>query len=349
MSATEVQVSAVRRACAYGLILLLLAAGVVLAALSDPPAVSFDLPLPVTFAAFVGVYYLGTRYTLDYEFRSNSMSVTLVQLPLALGVQVVMPLVHVGARAAACALTVITQRQAPLQALCNMGLVCFEVGAATFFVSLPAVSEGPAHWLALYVGLHVGDAVGAVVLGLVWRLIGIPVEVRSTVASIVAAAPVTLTFTAFAVVAVPALRDEPLTAPVLLGLMVGLAVAYRAHRRSVMQQRATEGLYAFTKDLGPLELSSEAAERALERVRLLLHAQQLELSVRDRERWSHLVVAEGEPVRRDTRDARAVPSDVAATGTAALRRGGGANGERMATPILGSAGLAGILLSLIHI
>ena len=42
MSAVEVQVSAVRRACAYGLILLMLASGVLLAVLSDPPAFAFD-------------------------------------------------------------------------------------------------------------------------------------------------------------------------------------------------------------------------------------------------------------------------------------------------------------------
>ena len=344
MSAGEVQVSALRRACAYGLILVMLGAGLVLAMISDPPAFPMDLPLSGTFAALVVVYFAGTHYTLDYEFRSNAQSVTLVQLPLALGVQIVMPLLHVAARAAACVLLVVTQRQAPLKALFNMGLVCFEVGTATFFVSLPSVDDGPAHWLALYVGLLVGDVLGAVVLGLVWRLIGIPVEVRSTVASIIAAAPVTLTFTALAVVAVAALREDPLTAPVVLGLVAGLALAYRAHRRSVLQQRATERLYAFTKNLGPLELSSGDAETALERVRLLLHAQQLELRLRDRDRWTHLVVAEGQPTRRDTPDFRAVVTSMAPSGEAALRcDGSGSDDESMSTPVVGSAGLAGIL------
>jgi hypothetical protein len=45
---------------------------------------------------------------------------------------------------------------------------------------------------------------------------------------------------------------------VVLGLAAGLGLAYRAHRKVLAQQHATEGLYEFVKDLGPLQLDSRA-------------------------------------------------------------------------------------------
>ena len=343
MSAAEVQVSALRRACALALVGAVLVVGVLLAVLSGAPADALDLPTPGVLFVLVVVYLAAAHFTLDYEFRQQSHSMTLVQLPLALGVQLIAPLLHVAARVVASSLLAAVTRQDPLKALYNVGIACFEVGAATFAVSIAPQDSGPQHWLALYVGLLVGDLVGGVLLGAVWRLIGVPVEMRSVLASLLAAAPVTLVFTALGIAAVVGVTAEPALTPVLLGLAGGLLLGYRAHRRTVLQQRATERLYAFVKDLGPLELASPDAADAVDRVRLLLHAQQLDLAIRHEGRWSHLVVVEGQPVRRDAGGVRPLSSHVAATGTAALRRGAGGDADSMATPLVGSSGLVGIL------
>ena len=343
MSAAEVQVSALRRACALALVGAVLVVGVLLAVLSGAPAGALDLPTPGVLLVLVVVYLAAAHFTLDYEFRQQSQSMTLVQLPLALGVQLVAPLLHVAARLIALGLVAVTTRQAPLKALFNLATACLEVGAASFAVSLAPQDAGPQHWFALYLGLFVGDLAGSLLLGAVWRLIGVPVEMRSVLAPIVAVAPVTLTFTALAIVAVVGVSAEIALAPILLGLAGGLLLAYRAHRRTVQQQLATERLYAFVKDLGPLELASPDAADAVDRVRLLLHAQQLDLAIRHEGRWSHLVVVEGQPVRRDAGGVRPLSSHVAATGTAALRRGAGGDADSMATPLVGSSGLVGIL------
>ncbi|MCW2615257.1 MAG: Diguanylate cyclase/phosphodiesterase, partial [Frankiales bacterium] len=156
MSVGGSEAGRLRLGCALALCGALLVTGVGLALASDPSTYSLSVPLPAVLALLIAGYVAGSQYSLDYEFRRNSQSVTLVQLPLALGVQVVMPLVHVAARAVASLSFVVTQRQDPLKALYNLGSSCFEVGAATFAVSLVDGNQGPEHWIALYLGLLIG-------------------------------------------------------------------------------------------------------------------------------------------------------------------------------------------------
>ena len=336
-------VGRLRHASAYALLALLLGVGLLMAVFSDPPSVELPIPLSLALLLAVVVYVAGGLYTLDFEFSDNSFSTTLVQLPLVLGVQVLLPLVHLAARATAAVLVAISERQAPLKALYNIALACFEVGAAAYAVSLAGETVGPKHWLALYAGLLLGDVVGSVVLGLVWRLIGVPVDVRATLAPLGASIPVSLVFMGVAILAVSAINQDVRTAPIILGLAVALTLAYRAHRRTVLQQRATEALYAFVKDLGPLDLEGDETARAVDRVRLLLHAEELDLAVRQGERWSHVLATEDALVCRADGDVHRLSSQVAVTGTAALRLGSNGDADSMATPLVGSAGLLGIL------
>ncbi len=349
MTSVPGQVSPARRTCAYALTLGVLVAGLVLAWQSDDPWLSRPGALPdalpggLVFALLAGSYLLASRYTLDFEVRNNTQSVTLMQLPLALGAQLVMPLVHVAARVASSLLQAVVTRQDPLKAAYNVGVGCFEVGAATFAVSMVPATSGPSQWLALYLGLLVGDVVGTVLLAAVWRLVGVDVEPRTVLRTVVANAPVTLTFTGLAVVALVGLGAEPLVAPIMLGLVGALALAYRAYRKMVAQQAATERLYLFVRELGPLQPQDEAATAALDSMRLLLHAEQLDLTLGEGSRWRHLVVHEGRSPRRTTSAVRQIASGVETTGTAELRRGAGGDADSMATPVLGSAGLVGVL------
>ena len=343
MNTEGAEESRLRRALAYALCAAVLIVGVLLASVTTLPVRQLDVPTVVLLAVLFVAYVAGTHYTLDFELLGNAHGITLVQLPLALGLQVVMPVLHLFARILAGLYVAVIQRQDPLKALYNVGVGALEVGVAALALSLSPADEGPAHWAALYLGLLLGDVVGAVLLGAVWRLIGVPVRRSYTVNALLTSAPVTLTFTAFAVVAVAALAAEPMTAPIMLGLVGGLALAYRAHRRIVLQQQATQGLYAFVKDLGPLQIDSPDSGETLERVRLLLHARHLDLAVRGTDKWSHIVAAEDHAVRHVDGDVRLLSHEVAMTRTAALRRGEGRHGDSMATPLLGSGEVVGIL------
>ena len=330
-----------RHAVAAGLCLALLVAGVLLCLLAERARWSGEVDAALLVALLAPVYYAAHRYSVDFEFRQDAHSLTLVHLPLALGVLFVAPLAHLAARVlSSCALAV-RDRQAPLKALYNLAAASFEVGAAAFAVGLVAPSEtGPPLWLALYGGLLVGDVVGALVLSAVWALLGRPLSVREALRMPLAAVPVTLVFTAISIVALSAVRREPATALVILGLAGGLALAYRAHQRLVGQQQATAALYAFVKDLGPLRLDSPEAAQALERMRVLLHATRLTLSLRRGEQWRRLQAVEGRPPGPVEDDPTGgLPPN---TSLALVSRPRG-DEDTMSTPLLTGGALAGVL------
>ena len=130
MSSDGGPVSLLRRATATGLSLLLIVVGVALVLSAEMPTYPVELPVGLVVLVAVPVYLAGHRYSLDYEVRKEAQTVTLVQLPLALGVQVIAPLVHLAARLVAALLFVVTARQNAVKALFNIGTATFELGVA---------------------------------------------------------------------------------------------------------------------------------------------------------------------------------------------------------------------------
>ena len=333
-----------RSAGAAGLSLGLLVAGVALAVVARPTVLHTGLPLPLLLAVLLPVYVAAHRYSLDFEFRRESIGVTLVQLPLAIGVLVVAPVAHLGARIAAAVVSIIHERQAPQKALYNLGIAAFEVGAAAFAMSVVRNGDtGPLMWLGLYGGLVAGDVVGAMALHVIWRVLDMPASLGRTLRTLTLAAPVSLLFTGLAIVAISAARVESLTVVVMLVLAAGLGLAYRAHRKIVAQQQATEQLYSFVKDLGPVTVDSPQAAGVLERVRILLHADRLELAVPTGDAWCRLTVADGQPPDRCINGVSPLADQVATTRTPALRSRQEAGEETMVTPLLATSGLVGML------
>ena len=332
-----------RRVGAALLCLLLLAAAVVLCTQAVGPHWSTPAPPLLLVTLLAPVYYAAHRFSVDFELRSDSHSVTLVHLPLGFGALLLDPLSHLTARMLSSAALALRERQPPLKALYNVATAAFEVGTAAFAVGLVGPEEtGPTMWLALYAGLVVGDVVGALVLNAVWRLLGMPVSLRDAVRLLIAMAPITALFTALTIVALSAVRLEPATSVVMLGLAAGLGLAYRAHRKVVAQQQATERLYEFVKDLGPLELDSRAAEDTLERMRVLLHAERLDLTLRQGGVARHLCAQEGRSPAR-LAHARRPPVSTPSLHGAVLASSPHGERDTMVTPLLSGDELAGVL------
>ncbi len=331
-----------RHGLAHVLCGLLLGVGVLLTEGADAgPRWATDVSQPILVTLLTVLYYGAHRYSVDFELRRESHSVTLVQLPLALGVVLIAPMTHLAARLAAVLALAVRQRQEPLKALYNLAAAAFEVGTAAWAVGLlDADATGPLLWLALYAGLLAGDVVGSLVLSAVWRLIGVPVTLRAAVRTLLVVAPVSLLFTALAIVALSAVGDDEGSWVVVVLLAGGLALAYRTHRKVVGQQQATQRLYDFVKDLGPLDLDSPAADATLERMRLLLHAQRLDLALHQGGRWCHLVAQDGRPPRRTLLPAGSAAPRAAAAGLGTRQRG---LEDTMATPLLAGTELAGLL------
>ena len=337
-----------RRATAAAISVVFLVLGVALAFAAVPVDNHLRVPAVWLVAVLLPVYVAAHWYSLDFEFRRESHSVTLAQLPLAVGLYVISPVAHLVTRLVACTLYSCVTRQDRQKALFNVAASAFEVGAAAFAVGLVAPGEtGPVMWLALYGGLLAGDVAGAFVLNAVWRQLGTRVSLRETARNLLLLAPVGLLFTGLAIVAINAAQEEVLTAVVMLGLALWLALAYRAHRQVVAQQATTERLYDFVRGLGPLTVTSPETPLALERVRVLLHAERLELAVPSADQWCRLLVCADQPPRSAIDRVGPLGKHVAATRASALqgRQRGAVElaSDTMATPLLEENGLVGVL------
>ena len=336
-----------RESVAAGLCLALLVVGVLLTvrAGSDlEPLWDSGVSQLVLLVLFAVLHAAAQHYSVDIELRREVHSVTLTQVPLALGLMFVAPLVHLAARLAAPVALAVRQRHSPVKVLYNVAAASFEVGAATTALTLVDTDDpGPALWVALYLGLLVGDVVGSLLLSSVWWLIGMPVTVRAAAGALRVIVVGTLLFTALSVLTLSSVRDQPTVWAVVLVLAGMLALAYRTHRKVVGQQQATQRLYDFVKDLGPLDLGSPAAPAALERMRVLLHAQRLDLAILHTGSWCHLVAEEDHPPKRvqDLPPGASVPQ-AALRGPALGSREGG-DGDTMRTPLLAGSELGGVL------
>jgi diguanylate cyclase (GGDEF)-like protein len=331
-----------RSGLAAGLCLVLLAAGTGLSLLAGSAPLVLNLPAPAVLLVLVPAYVLASRTTFDFEVRGESQSVSASQVLLALGILTVAPLVHLFARLSAAIGFAVLERQRPTKALFNLAMGAIEVGAASFAVSLVHAEEpGLALWLALYAGLLLSDVLSSLALTAVWWLLRLPLSRQQVLRPLLFSAMTTTAFTGVAIVAVSAVWTEPLSVVVVLVLVSAAVVAYRNHRRLTEERDTTSDLYAFVRDLGPVDAVEPEALQVLEQVRLLLHAERLDLALsRAGGRWLHLRAQEG--LLPTQLEETAAPSRVEleqespTTSRAAHSTG-------MSTALVGQAGIAGLL------
>ncbi|MDT7550373.1 MAG: hypothetical protein QOE84_2767, partial [Actinomycetota bacterium] len=318
-------------------------AGLLLTSVGVAPPL--DSPLSSYWYVLIPVCVLATHMSIDFEFRAESLSVAPAQLPLALGAVFFSPWLLLLARVAGSAIdSVVWRREDPLKAAFNAAAACFDVGAVVLAVHAAGgmTSPGPALWAALFLGLLAGELVCNLAIILVMWIVGVRATARHTLQPLTFGVLSTALFTALAVVAISAVWTEPLALAVIVLLAVGIALAYRGHRRMSAQQQVTESLYEFVKDLGPLDASAPTTLTVLQHVRVLLHARHLHLALcaEDGQSWRHLTASEG----GDDEDAvRKLTSDLVATKAPTLLTAGSGDPDRMATPLTTSAGLIGIL------
>lgn len=333
----------VRQAAALLLCLSLITLGswAALTSGTTPLAAPFQLPWWV----LIPVYALTQHYPVDFENRRGTYSLPLTQLPLTLGVVLVAPAYHLLARLVGVALDCVAwRRQGPLKVCFNLNSAAVEVGLATTAVALITTSArpGPALWLALLLSVTLTEVINVASLGAVWRLVGVPFQPRQLFEPLRFAVVASATFTGLAIVAVSAMYTDRASVVIIALLGGALALAYRGHRRLFAQQRTTERLYEFVKDLGPVSLESAALAPLLDQVRVLLHARHLDLAVpTDSDGWRHYVSSDDDGHATVDADADAVAEAVARAG-AALRMSPG-DFDRMSTPLIGTRRLVGIL------
>ncbi len=292
----------------------------------------------------VPVYVLFSQLTVDFEFRKEARSIELNQLPLALGVVLLGPLWHLLARLVAAVIDcTVVRRQPPMKIAYNTGYAAIEVGLPTVAVSLlgRSTSPGPTLWMALLIGLLLTDAVGHLAFLVILRSLGVRTPRSQILAPLAFGALSTSVFTSLSIVAVTSIWTTSWALVIIAVLGIALTFAYRTHRKLFAQQRSTEQLYDFVRELGPLDIDGAQVDDILEQVRVLLHAGTLDLALTDGSghAWRHLMAFEGD-TPTDVTSLDEVAHEVASSGSAAVGVG---TEDRMSVPLLGMRGIVGAL------
>ena len=320
----------------------LITLGTVLALSSGPAPIGAAFTLP--WWALIPVYAVTQHYPVDFENRRGTYSVNLNQLPLTFGIVLIAPMYHLLARVLGVAFDcIVLRRQAPVKVCFNIGSAALDLGVAATAVSLLAHGDrpGPSLWLALIISQVVTEIAGVAALAAVWEIVGVPVHPRQMLEPLGFAIVMTATFTGLSTVALSAVYTDRTSLLIMTALGAALGLGYRGHRRLFAQQRTTEQLYEFVKDLGPVAFDSDALGPLLDEVRVLLHARHLDLAVPTDNGWIHHVVSEEDIQAAAGPDADEVAETVARAGTA-LRSSPGEL-DRMSTPLIGARTLVGIL------
>jgi len=328
-----------RRAAALVLSCAVLAASTAVVLLVGDASRVLRAPTHYPWWVLALVYVPLVHYTIDFEFRTEGRSLTLSQVPMALGAAFVAPGAHLVAGLLAHLVdTVVLRRQGLTKVAFNVASGALELAIALAVLSLLPSLElpGPAFWLALGGAAVVADVVTQCLMTLMMQILGIPMQAGHLLGPLRSAVLLAPVATGLAVVAVAAVWTQPLTALVMAALVVVLTLAYRNHRRLLVEQDKTAALQVFVKNLGALDAEAPEAAEVLDRVRVLLHAEHLDLALVDRDRgaWRHLTAHEA------GREAAFVPLDPEDAGESS---GAVQTPERMAVPLLGSRGFLGLL------
>lgn len=311
-----------------------------------PPGKPYST-LMLPWLALVPLYVVAERLPIGFEFRREGHLLSGNAIPLILGAVLLAPQDHLAARLIATfVVSVALRRQTPLKVFFNMSIGAFEVAAVTAGVSLASGAlAGPRLWLGLLAGVAGGELVGLLAVSTVMRLAGIRRTRRELLQLLGFATATGLVCTTVAVIVLAAVATDPWTLLLVSALAGLLGVGYRGYRRLVRQGEVTASLYDFVKELGPLLPGDPRTLVALEQVRVLLHAQSLDLALSDGhgQPWTHLRAWEAEPEVVPAVAGEEFLEAVAIAGTSALQPRTAQEEDRMAATLIGSAGMLGIL------
>jgi diguanylate cyclase (GGDEF)-like protein len=284
---TSGELSLVRRSAVYGYSIVLALLGTALVWLSGGRPPTPGLPFRLEWWALLPVYVVVLQVPLQYEFRQHARMSTLTQIPMVFGLVFLAPWAHLMARFVAAIVDVPLQRRPPMKAFYNVALSAVEIGLLTSVFSLlgSTIQPGPALWTAILCAVVAQDLICCVVIMGVLALVQVPqsfTDLRDNLASAVATSVI---FTSLGIVAVAASWTDLATLGIVGLLALGLALGFHRHRRLTQETRQQQDLQTFLKGLGPIDLDDRESEAVLENVRVLMHAEFLDLAWLDGASW----------------------------------------------------------------
>ena len=264
---------------AYVLSFGLLAGGLSLTFAAVRPLPPLATGVQLSPLVLVALTLLLSASSITLEFRRQAHTLSMTEIPVAIGLFAVSPVALVAAKALGHLLDNVRLRRPAYKTLFNVSLVVFQVPLAVL-VFRAVVGDGatrPRGWLAAAAAVFVANIISAAAIFAVIALTQARLDRSAFDLSAVGKwLLVSVVETAFAMVAVEALRQQPWSGALLA--VVALLVLFFARAYAALRDRHLElaAVYEFGRSVGepdPEDLPGFVADK----VRVLLRAERAEV------------------------------------------------------------------------
>ena len=259
----------------------LTAAGLLVGPLRDLPQPdrSIHLPWPLLAALFGASVVL----RVHFQFRREVHSITLMELPLVLGLYFVDPIGLVLARlAGSIPVLVLHSRQRGSKLLFNAALFALEASVAGLVFAWLLASQAPASTAGLFAtfgAVLATDLLSAVLVTAAISLNEGALDREAAGQALATGAVAAVTNTSLALIAVAVLATNRQIAWLMLVVAAVLFLAYRAYASLREQHEQLGRLHHFTRVVTQTERAGDVAVTILTETRELLRAERAELTV----------------------------------------------------------------------
>jgi diguanylate cyclase (GGDEF)-like protein len=256
-------------------------AGLLLGPVRDlsQPAAGFHLPWPV----LAGLFAASVALRIHLQFRREVHSVTLMELPLVLGLHFIHPAGLVLARLAGSVPTlVLHSRQRGPKLLFNVALFGLEACMAALIFSWLLAGRAPvgtAGLVATFGAVLATDLLSAILVMAAISLQEGTLDLAAARQALASGTVAAITNTSLALIAVVVLAADRQVAWLLLVVIGILFVAYRAYASLRQQHERLRRLHHFTRSIAHSEQSGAVAATILAETQELLRAERAELTL----------------------------------------------------------------------
>ena len=285
----------------------LAAAGLTLVQFGEPTSVpGNDWVDALLILAVLAIFVAAESSQLHVEMRQHTLSVSVSDLPLVLGLFLLDPWWLLFARLTAGALVFVVTKRSPAKSGFNLCLFTAEVGLGVALFEALQVGSGthPRDWAFAYAVILALNVTLTFVVVVAMSILGTRPksrEIASMLASVSLSGVMSTTLALMAIVVL----DASLGGLALLAVFVLVAaLAHRAYYRLLRRHTDLGQLFAFTQTLGAAQTTDDVVAALLQRARDLLRAESAVLRLPPEYKEDMLLIPVSQPliVPKGTRD-----------------------------------------------
>ena len=273
MSTAERTASA--RSYRFGALGLVLAAAGTFLLLGAERSSQLVWPDPVILLAVLVLFVVAEASQIHVEGREHTLSVSISDIPLVIGLFLLPPWWLLLARLLSAAGVYVSGRRSPTKSLFNLCLYTFEIGIAVRLFEALGVRDGTTvhDWVWAFGIVLLLTLILTVTIAVAMLILGTQVGPRDVWDMWLSASLSAVMGTALALMAVVVLRTSLLGLLLLAVLFTVAALAHRAYRRLLRRHTDLGELFSFTQTIGAASTMDDVVTTLLQRAKDMLHAE----------------------------------------------------------------------------